>query len=139
MDTQGYLETTTMRSIMGIPTAQLDAVMATAFQLYQAGRYQEVEILCRGLIAADHLYWWAYSLYGATLHRLGCHEEALAQVDRGLVFEPGQPKLLLLRGRILAALGRTDEARADLIPLARTGRPADQAAAARELAQMEAA
>ena len=28
-------------------------------------------MLCRGLIAADHTYWWSYSLYAATLRRLG--------------------------------------------------------------------
>ena len=68
-----FLEENTMRSIFGIPEEALDAVMATAYQLYQAGRYPEVEILCRGLIAADHKYWWSYSLYAATLRRSdGC-------------------------------------------------------------------
>ena len=65
-----FLEETTMKSIFGISDEALDAVMALAYQLYQVGRYAEAEVLCRGLIAADHRYWWSYSLYAATLHRL---------------------------------------------------------------------
>ena len=42
-----------MRSLLDIPEDALDAVMATAYQLYQASRYPVVEVLCRGLIAAE--------------------------------------------------------------------------------------
>ena len=75
-----FLEENTMRSIFGIPEEALDAVMATAYHLYQAGRYQEVEVLCRGLVAADHKYWWSYSLYAATLRKLG---RAREENDKG--------------------------------------------------------
>ena len=57
-----FLRRTTMQSILGLDQGALDHVMATAYQLYQAGRYPEVDVLCRGLIAADHTYWWSYSL-----------------------------------------------------------------------------
>jgi predicted Zn-dependent protease len=83
----------------------LDHVMAKAYQLYQAGRYEEVDVLCRGLIATDDTYWWSYSLHAAALRRLGRLDEALEQVDRGLVHEPRATKLLFMRGEILAALG----------------------------------
>src|SRR5262245_26314568 len=95
-----FLEDNTMRDIFGIPEEALDAVMATAYQLYQAGRYPEVEVLCRGLIAADHKYWWSYSLYAAALRRLGRLREAIEQLDRGLVYEPGEAKLLLMRSEL---------------------------------------
>ena len=78
-----FLEENTMRDIFGIPEEALDAVMATAYQLYQAGRFPEVEVLCRGLIAADHKYWWSYSLYAATLRRLGRLREAVEQLEQG--------------------------------------------------------
>src|SRR5262249_44765134 len=92
-----FLAENTMRSLVGIPEEALDAVMATAYQLYQAGRYPEVEVLCRGLIAADHRYWWSYSLYAAALRRLGRLREAVEQLDRGLAYEPDAAKLLLMR------------------------------------------
>ena len=101
-----FLEETTMKSIFGIPDEALDAIMALAYQLYQVGRYPEVEVLCRGLIAADHKYWWSYSLYAATLRRLGKLAEALEALDKGLVYEPNQPKLLFMRGEIHEALAR---------------------------------
>ncbi|HMF41904.1 MAG TPA: hypothetical protein VKQ32_14620 [Polyangia bacterium] len=99
-----FLEENTMRDIFGIPEEALDAVMATAYQLYQAGRYPEVEVLCRGLIAADHKYWWSYSLYAATLRRLGRLREAVEQLERGLVYEPNEPKLLLMRSELRAEI-----------------------------------
>ena len=103
-----FLEENTMRDIFGIPEEALDAVMATAYQLYQAGRFPEVEVLCRGLIAADHKYWWSYSLYAATLRRLGRLREAVEQLDTGLVYEPNEPKLLLMRSELRAAIAREE-------------------------------
>jgi hypothetical protein len=103
-----FLEENTMRSIFGIPEEALDAVMATAYQLYQSGRHPEVEILCRGLIAADHKYWWSYSLYAATLRRLGRLREAIEQLELGLVYEPDEPKLLLMRSELRAEIARAD-------------------------------
>jgi predicted Zn-dependent protease len=100
-----FIRRTTMQSILELDQGALDQVMATAYLLYQAGRYAEVDVLCRGLIAADHTYWWSYSLHAAALRRMGRLEEALEQLDSGLAFEPNEKKLQLMRGEILAALG----------------------------------
>jgi hypothetical protein len=86
--------------------------MATAYQLYQAGRYPEVEVLCRGLIAADHTYWWSYSLYAATLRRMGRLRDALEQLDKGLGYEPDAPKLLLMRSEMRAEIALEENAAA---------------------------
>ena len=108
-----FLAQNTMRSIFGIPEEALDAVMATAYQLYQAGRYPEVAVLCRGLIAADHTYWWSYSLYAATLRKLGRPREAITLVDKGLVYEPDEPKLLLMRSDLRAEIAREENDKGD--------------------------
>lgn len=102
---QELVARTTMQSILELDQSHLDQIMATAYVLYQAGRYREVDVLCRGLIAADHTYWWSYSLHAAALRRLGRLAEALAQIEQGLAHEPAEPKLLLMRGEILAAIG----------------------------------
>ena len=101
-----FLEENTMRSIFRIPEDVLDALMATAYQLYQAGRYLEVEVMCRGLLAADHKYWWSYSLYAATLRKLGRLREAVELVDKGLAYEPDEPKLLLMRSELREEIAR---------------------------------
>ena len=101
-----FLEENTMRSIFRIPEDVLDALMATAYQLYQAGRYLEVEVMCRGLLAADHKYWWSYSLYAATLRKLGRLREAVELLERGLVYEPDEPKLLLMRSELREEIAR---------------------------------
>jgi hypothetical protein len=120
-----FVERTTMQSILGLDQRALDQVMATAYLLYQGRRYAEVVVLCRGLIAADHTYWWSYSLHAAALRRLGRLEEALAQLDQGLVHEPAEKKLLLMRGEILAAIGRwKDRAPANDLTPAPTSTPA---------------
>ncbi len=99
-----YLERMPMRAVLGIPTETLDQGMAIAYLLYRAGRYDDTETLCRGLLAADHRYWWAYSLYAATLAKLGRPDEALVQVECGLRYEPGQPKLVAMRAELVATL-----------------------------------
>jgi tetratricopeptide (TPR) repeat protein len=111
-----FLEETTMKSIFGISDAALDAVMALAYQLYQVGRYGEAEVLCRGLIAADHQYWWSYSLYAATLRRLGKLREALLEIEKGLAYEPNEPKLLFMRGEIREAIAKQESSPAAQVP-----------------------
>src|SRR5581483_10327947 len=118
---QKFIEETTMKSLLDISDQALDAVMALAYQLYQAGRYQEAEVLCRGLVAADHTYWWSYSLFAATLRRLGKLREALDALEAGLVYEPHQPKLLFMRTEITAAF----EAQKHVAPAAHATSPAN--------------
>jgi predicted Zn-dependent protease len=100
-----FVRRTTMKSLLALDQGALDHVMATAYLFYQAGRYAEVDVLCRGLIAADHTYWWSYSLHAGALRRLGRLPEALEQIERGLAYEPNEKKLQLMRGEVLAALG----------------------------------
>jgi hypothetical protein len=101
-----FVRRSTLKSTLARDPGALDHVMATAYQLYQAGRDAEVDVLCRGLIAADDTYWWSYALRAAALRRLGRLEEALVEVDHGLAFEPEAKRLLFMRGEILSALGQ---------------------------------
>ena len=116
-----FLEQTTMKSIFGITDDALDTVMALAYQLYQVGRYTDAEVLCRGLVAADHKYWWSYSLYAATLRRLGRLREALAELEKGLAYEPNEPKLLFMRREIREALAKQESS--PVVPAASTPNP----------------
>jgi len=136
MTANDFIETHTLKDILRIPPEALDYVMAKAYQLHLAGHHPQVEVLCRGLIAADHRYWWSYSLYAAALHKMERHEEALVQLDRGLAHEPLQPKLLVMRAEILAAIASLPKT--DPAPVANAGQGADQVAGAPR-AQLEAA
>lgn len=98
---ENFFETTPLKTILNLSGEALDQVMATAYVLYQVGRYTEVEVLCKGLVAADHQYWWSYSLYAAALREMGRLPEALQQIELGLRWEPGQPKLLEMRSELL--------------------------------------
>lgn len=111
-----FLEETTLKSILGIGDAALDPMMAVAYRLYQVGRYTETEVFCRGLIAADHKAWWPYSLYAATLRRLGRLPEALVELEKGLTWSPNEPKLLFMRGEIREALAQQQKAAPAALP-----------------------
>jgi tetratricopeptide (TPR) repeat protein len=106
-----FLEETTMKTLLGIPDEALEAVTAIGYQLYQSGRYPEVEILCRGLIAANHKDGWAYALLGATLRRLGKLAEALAAVEEGLRFAPDDSKLRFMRGELCEVIATGQQER----------------------------
>jgi tetratricopeptide (TPR) repeat protein len=113
-----FVDETTMKTLLAIPDEALEAVRAVAFQLYQAGRYAEAEVLCGGLVSADHKHAWSFSLYAATLRRLGRAQEALAQVELGLVYEPDEPQLLYMHRELQAALASGEAARHDVDRLA---------------------
>jgi predicted Zn-dependent protease len=101
-----YLETTTLKEILNISEDVLDHAMGIAYHLYRCGRYADAEIVCKGLLACDHRYWWPRSLYASVLRQLGRLNEALVQVEAGLRYEPLQPKLLLMRAELLVTLAR---------------------------------
>ncbi len=111
------LETTTLKQILNISDEVMDHAMGIAYQLYRAGRFAEADTVCNGLIACDHRYWWPYSLHASVLRRLGREEQALAQVDQGLKYEPQQPKLLLLRAELLITIARAKAGAAEISPI----------------------
>jgi predicted Zn-dependent protease len=101
---RAFLEQTTLKSLLGISERTLSALRALAHQLYRAARHAEVEVICRGLIAADQHAWWPHALYAAALRRQGQPAAALAQAERALSLAPGQPTLLALTAELRAVL-----------------------------------
>lgn len=98
-----FLENTTLRDILNISDGAMDHAMGIAYQLYLTGRFAEAETICKGLIACDHRYWWSHSLHASVLRRLARPQDALRAVEEGLKYEPGQPKLLLMRTELAAS------------------------------------
>jgi predicted Zn-dependent protease len=101
-----FVDKTTLRDVLDISDAAMDHAMGMAYQLYLAGRFAEAQTICTGLIACDHRYWWSYSLHASVLRRLGRADDALRAVEKGLQYEPHQPKLLLMRAELIAAGAR---------------------------------
>ena len=99
-----------LRQILNVSEAAMDRAMAFAYQLYMGGHHLQTVTLCQALIACDRRYWWPHSLLAASLRRLERYDEALAAVNQGLVHEPRQPKLLLMRQELLITIGRRDAA-----------------------------
>jgi hypothetical protein len=99
-----------LRQLLNVSEAAMDHAMGFAYQLYVGGHHLQAATLCQALIACDRRYWWPHSLLAASLRRLERYDEALAAVNQGLVHEPRQPKLLLMRRELLITIGRRDGA-----------------------------
>jgi tetratricopeptide (TPR) repeat protein len=117
-----YFEKRPLRDLLAMPDAYLDQAMAQAFQLFSARRYDEAEIMCRGILAADPKYWYAYALHAMTLVRRGRLDEALSRVEKALAYEPAQEKLLGLMAEIRQLQMTVGEIRARAATL-RASRP----------------
>jgi predicted Zn-dependent protease len=101
-DGTAFMERVTVRELLGVPPGAIERACQIAHQLYRAGRLAEADVVCRGLIACDHRLAWTYSLHAAVLRRLGRLEQALAQTQRGLNYEPAHAKLRNMRDELLA-------------------------------------
>lgn len=122
-----FFETNSLKQLLRISDAAMDQAMGLAYQLYLNGRFDEADVICRGLIACDQRYWWPHSLHGSILRRLGRPREALTAVQEGLKHEPRQPKLLLMRAELLINLARAE---ADEVPASGPSVTTDPAMAA---------
>ena len=108
MDTraQTFVDKTPLASLMETDPVLLDLAAVTAFQYLQNGRAQQAEVISRGLVAANHRFWYYRTLLGFALQRLGRIAEAIQQTDEGLEYQPGQPDLLALKA-VLVHLPRS--------------------------------
>jgi hypothetical protein len=95
-----FLDRTPLRVLLDIPPAIIDAAHAMAYACYRGERHDQVENLCRGLLALDHRYWWTYALYAATLRDSGRPALAREVVQNGLRYQPDQPILLALSAEL---------------------------------------
>jgi thioredoxin-like negative regulator of GroEL len=98
-----FLARTPLHAVLALPHSVVEQAMSAAYGCYCSGRYDDAEVLCKGILAVDPTGWWPYSLYAATLRALGRPREALAVIHAGLQRAPGQAKLLAMREAILAA------------------------------------
>ncbi|MEP6655488.1 MAG: hypothetical protein ABJA82_19135 [Myxococcales bacterium] len=106
-----FVDRTSLKQILDISDAAMDQAMAIAYQLYLTGRFAQAEVVCKGLIACDHRYWWSHSLHASILRRLDRPDDALTAVEEGLKHEPGQPKLMLMRAELQSILTRAASAK----------------------------
>ena len=98
-----FLERTTIRELLNVSAGVIEQARRIAHQLYRAGRLAEADVVCRGLIACDHRFAWTYSLHAAVLRRQGRTQQALAQIERGLLYDPDHAKLREMHAEVAAS------------------------------------
>ena len=89
--------------------AQADS-FAQAFAAYRAGRFRDVEELCRQILQANPGHFEASHVLALAQAGLDKHEQALESYDRALRLRPNEAAVLNDRGASLLALGRLEEA-----------------------------
>lgn len=127
-----------LRNIAKIPDEVLAECAQTAHQLYRKRQYADAEILCHGLIAADHSDAYATALLAAILQNTGRFDAAVVECDRGLKCHPHDIHLNATRDNALKAKAVAARVRG-LIAKAQTVRGEQAAGAAANLQGRNAA
>jgi Flp pilus assembly protein TadD len=92
-DAQTFLEHTTLRQLINVPSALLAACATRAFEHLASGDFDGAEVLARGLIAADHQHWYHHALLVITLQKRGRLREATTHLEEALRHLPAHPEL----------------------------------------------
>jgi predicted Zn-dependent protease len=80
----------------------LDEARKHAYGMYQAQRWNELEILARGILAADPDDAWTISLRASMLQKQGKVEEALALMERAHALAPTNGHIARMREDLAA-------------------------------------
>jgi len=87
-----------------------EQLAAKAFELHQAGRIVEAELLYRQALALQPTYADALHLLGVCEHQSGRNVEAIAHIRSAIGIDPAQSGYQSNLGAVLAAIGRFEEA-----------------------------
>jgi protein O-GlcNAc transferase len=95
---------------MSNATAHRSDALRRAIEFYRAGRLDDAEALCGGIIGARADNFDALRLLALVQDRLGRRDEALKTYDRALALRPNHAPTLYNRGVTLQRLHRLEEA-----------------------------
>ncbi|MGH6726186.1 MAG: tetratricopeptide repeat protein [Pseudolabrys sp.] len=86
-------------------------VVASAIECFRLGKFGEAEALCRQVVAVQPRHAEALHVLGLVAHETGHHAAALKHYDSAIAHNGAIAQYHSSRGRALAALKRTEEAR----------------------------
>ncbi len=89
---------------------RLTVDLEEARRLYDAGRYQDAEQICRALLLEGGDRAEALHMLGRIMYRLGRLEMSEAMCRRALTFAPSSPDILLTLGQVLYSTAKVPEA-----------------------------
>lgn len=103
-----------IREIQGLTEEQMEAIYATAFTLYNGGRYEDAEKIFHCLCIFDHLghrYWMGL---GATRQMLKKYKDAVDAYSMAAVLDVHDPQASLHAAECHLALGNVEAAKSAL-------------------------
>lgn len=103
-----------IRDIQGLTDEQMEAIYATAFTLYNGGRYEDAEKIFQCLCLFEHLghrYWMGL---GATRQMLKKYKEAIDAYSMAAVLDVRDPHAALQAAECHLAMGNIEAATSGL-------------------------
>ena len=116
------------------PGALSANLFASAVQHFRSGRIAEAERHCRDVLTLDSNHADALHLLGMIAHKAGHHSAALELIGKAVALQPRNPDCRFNLAQVFCALGRLDDAAAELTQTTVLKR--DYAAAHLQLADM---
>jgi hypothetical protein len=97
-----FVDMHTLQTLFDIDQRTLDDCAKHAYSLLQESAFSQAEVISRGLVAANHRFWYYRTILAVTLQKQGRLAEAIEQVNEGLRYQPGHSELVALK-RVLSA------------------------------------
>jgi tetratricopeptide (TPR) repeat protein len=93
-----------LKDIVDIPPAILDEARRLAYTLYQNEKWDQAEVMLKGLLAADNRDGWALSVYGSMLRKQRKYKEALVLMETALTVAPDDENIRKMRDELVTFL-----------------------------------
>jgi len=100
-----------LSTIFGVTDAQMQAIAALGYNLYQQGKYKEAETIFRGLIATNDKNPYGYAGLGAVAlaKQPADLETAYENLSKAAELRPNDPSVQANLGEVLLRQGKVEE------------------------------
>ena len=101
MEITDKLKGSSLKDVVQIPPGLLELARKTAYDLFIAEKFDDVEVLLQGILAADNQDAWSLALYGAIMRKKGKFKEALVLMETAHALAPDNDNIRTMRDEIV--------------------------------------
>jgi hypothetical protein len=108
-NTETKKEAKSLKDLVPIDPAVVQFARQTAYNLYQAEKYDDLEIILKGLLAVDAKDAWALSTYASMLRKQLRFKEALILMETAHSVDPNDQNIRKMRDELVGFLKKSHE------------------------------
>ncbi len=101
----------TVKDVVDAPPALLQEMRQTAYNLYQAERYEDAQKLLKGVLAVESKDAWSLGLYATMLRKQNQFKEALVLLETAHGIDPANENIRKMREELLQFARAVQEAK----------------------------